>query len=111
MHVPKEERSKLGSKIKQCFLLGHPDDEFGYRLWDPINRKIVRIRDVVFFEDETIEDIVRPKEPIVAPRVVDLDPIPTPIVHNNHGEMIALKMSVQKLVRIRVMIKQLSIIW
>ena len=55
------------------------------RLWDPINRKIVRIRDVVFFEDETIEDILRPKEPIIAPRVVDLDPIPTPIVHNNQG--------------------------
>ena len=111
MHVPKEERSKLDSKIKQCILLGHPDDEFGYRLWDPINRKIVRSRDVIFFEDETIEDVVRPKKQISTPRVVDLDSIRTPVVHDNHGEMIALKMSVQKLVRIRVMIKQLSIIW
>lgn len=34
-----------------------PRDEFGYRLWDPANNKIVRSRDVVFFEDQTIEDI------------------------------------------------------
>ncbi|RLN17302.1 hypothetical protein C2845_PM02G03360 [Panicum miliaceum] len=47
---------------------------------------------------------------MTAPRVVDLDPIPTPIVPNNHGEMIALKMPVQKLVLIRVMTNNLSII-
>jgi len=85
VHVPKDERSKLDSKTKQCILLGHPDDGFGYRLWNPINKKIVRSRDVVFFEDLTIEDIVKPKKQITAPRVVDLDPAPTLVVHNNDG--------------------------
>jgi len=36
--------------------LGYSEDEFGYRLWDPIDRKVIRSRDVVFFEDQTIAD-------------------------------------------------------
>jgi hypothetical protein len=36
--------------------LGSKDDEFGYRLWDPKEKKIVRSKDVIFFEDQTIED-------------------------------------------------------
>ena len=85
VHVPRDERSKLDSKTKQCVLLGHPDEQFGYRLWDPINKKIVRSRDVVFFEDETIEDIVKPKKPTTTPQVVDMDQIHSPVVHDNHG--------------------------
>ena len=46
--------------------------------------KDIQVKDS-FFGDETIEDIVRPKKQITAPQVVDLDPIPTPIVHNNQG--------------------------
>ena len=46
--------------------------------------KDIQVKDS-FFEDETIEDIVRPKKQITAPQVVDLDPIPTPVVYNNHG--------------------------
>jgi len=42
VHVPRDERSKLDSKTKQCVLLGHPDEQFGYRLWDPVNKKIMR---------------------------------------------------------------------
>jgi hypothetical protein len=66
-------------------LLGHPNEQFGYRLWDPVNKKIVGSRDVVFFEDETIEDIVKPKKPTTTPQVIDMDPIPSPVVHDNHG--------------------------
>ncbi|KAG6742361.1 hypothetical protein POTOM_053232 [Populus tomentosa] len=32
VHVPRDERSKLDSKTKQCIFLGSKDDEFGYRL-------------------------------------------------------------------------------
>ena len=55
VHIPKDERSKLDGKTKQCIFLGQGRDEFGYRLWDPAVRKIVRSRDVIFFEDQTIE--------------------------------------------------------
>ena len=66
-------------------MLGHPDERFGYRLWDPVNKKIVRSRDVVFFEDETIEDIVKQKKQATTPQVVDMDQIPSLVVHGNHG--------------------------
>ena len=36
---------------------GYGQDEFGYRLYDPIQKKHIRSRDVVFVEDQTILDI------------------------------------------------------
>ncbi len=57
VHIPHDERAKFDAKTKQCIFLGYGHDEFGYRLWDPVNKKVVRSRDVVFFEDQTIEDI------------------------------------------------------
>ena len=44
--------------------LGYGGDQFGYKLYDPIARKVVRSRDVVFVEDQTIEDIVKTKEKV-----------------------------------------------
>jgi len=55
VHISEDERKKLDAKAKECIYLRPPKDEFGYRLWDPINKKIVRSRDVVFFEDQTIK--------------------------------------------------------
>ena len=46
-------------------------DEFGYKLFDPISKEVVRSRGIVFVEDQTIEDIVKTKvqvpqqEPVV----------------------------------------------
>ena len=42
VHVPKDERTKLDTKSRECIFLGYPNEEFGYRLWDPVNKKIVR---------------------------------------------------------------------
>jgi len=42
---------------RQCIFLGYGHEEFGYRFWDPITKKIIQRRDVVFFEDQTIEDM------------------------------------------------------
>ena len=44
-------RSKLDPKAKQCIFLGYGHEEFGYRLYDPIDKKVVRSRDVVFLVD------------------------------------------------------------
>ncbi|KAG6738200.1 hypothetical protein POTOM_057808 [Populus tomentosa] len=89
VHVPRDERSKFDSKTKQCIFLGSEDDEFGYRLWDPKEKKIVRNKDVIFFEDQTIEDFEQ-KEKIESTTFIpsNSNPIPTPqlpLMPANHG--------------------------
>ncbi|RDX75554.1 hypothetical protein CR513_44548, partial [Mucuna pruriens] len=59
VHVPKDERSKLDMKTRQCIFIGYDHDEYGYRMYDPVEKKLVRSRDVQFMEDQTIEDIVQ----------------------------------------------------
>ena len=56
VHVSCDERSKLDAKTRQCIFLGYGQDEFGYKLFDPEAMKVVKSRDVVFFETQTIED-------------------------------------------------------
>ena len=56
MHVAKDQRSKLDNKLKPCIFLGCFEDEFGYRLWDLLDKKVVSSRDIVFMEDKMIED-------------------------------------------------------
>ena len=62
VHNPKDGRSKLDVKAKQCIFLGYGHEEFGYRLWDPLSRKIVRSRDVVFLKDQLLDDGARLRE-------------------------------------------------
>lgn len=38
VHIPKDERSKLDSKTKECIFLSYENDKFGYKLWDPIEK-------------------------------------------------------------------------
>ena len=57
MHVPKDERSKLDVKTKQCIFIDYGQDEFGYCFYNPVDNKLIRSRDAIFFEDQTIEDI------------------------------------------------------
>ncbi|VFQ69856.1 unnamed protein product, partial [Cuscuta campestris] len=52
MHVPKEQRLKLDFKTSPCVFVGYGDEEFGYRLYDPAKKRVVRSRDVVFYEHE-----------------------------------------------------------
>ncbi|PKI43720.1 hypothetical protein CRG98_035882 [Punica granatum] len=62
VHIPRDKRSKLDAKAKQYIFLGYAHEEFGYRFWDPDSKKIIRSRDVVFFEDQTIEDLQKLKK-------------------------------------------------
>jgi len=74
----KNERSKLDVKTKQCIFIGYGQDEFGYRFYDPIDKKLIRSRDAVFFEDQTIEDIDKVEKPDsqIDESLVDVDPVP-----------------------------------
>lgn len=49
VHIPKDETSKLDMKSKQCIFLGYGHEDFGYIFYDPVEKKLVRSRDVVFF--------------------------------------------------------------
>ena len=92
-HVPRDEQSKLDSKTKQCIFLGYSNEEFGYRLWDPTTKKIIRSRDVVFFEDQTIKDLDRVKKPKpFIEEQVDLGLVSLNSVgHNEHREVVQKK--------------------
>ena len=51
VHVSDQARIKLDPKSQKCTFLGYGSDDFGYRLWDDKNRKIIRSRDVIFNEN------------------------------------------------------------
>ena len=50
MHVSKDEMSKFDIKSKRCIFIRYGQDEFGYKCYDQVERKVIRSRDVVFFE-------------------------------------------------------------
>ena len=88
-HVPRDERSKLDRKTKQCIFLGYSNEDFGYRLWDPATKKIIISTDVVLFEDQTIEDLDWVKKPKpFSEEQVDLGPVsPNSVGYNEHMEV------------------------
>jgi hypothetical protein len=50
VHIDKENRTKLEEESKKCTFLRYDVNDFGYRLWDYENHKIIRSRDVIFNE-------------------------------------------------------------
>ena len=56
MHASKDQRSKFDNKSKPCIFPGYSEDEFGYMLWDLLDKKVMRSRNIMFLEDKTIED-------------------------------------------------------
>jgi hypothetical protein len=50
IHVQSGERSKLDSKSRKCICLGLESGVKGYKLWDPVSKKKIISRDVVFDE-------------------------------------------------------------
>ena len=56
VHIDKENRTKLEAKSKECTFIGYMVDDFGYRLWDYENHKIITSKDVVFNEKVIYKD-------------------------------------------------------
>ena len=50
-HVPKEQRQKLDDKGVKCIFTGYSSKSKAYRLYDPLNNKMILSRDVEFLEN------------------------------------------------------------
>ncbi|GJY47001.1 retrovirus-related pol polyprotein from transposon TNT 1-94 [Tanacetum coccineum] len=83
------ERSKLDVKGKPCVFLRYGQDEFGYRLYDPVQEKLVRSRDVVFEEDQTLKDVENAERETIPQHnddLIDLDPVPPKHFDSQFGD-------------------------
>ncbi|KAK9133630.1 hypothetical protein Scep_013158 [Stephania cephalantha] len=76
VHINAENRSKLDAKSKMCIFLGYGVDSFGYRLWDPESKKVIRSKDVIFNEDVLYKDRIKKKEEPKRSKYLELDDIP-----------------------------------
>ncbi|KAM1333707.1 hypothetical protein ACFX2F_009708 [Malus domestica] len=83
VHAPKEQRSKLDYKTTPCIFLGYGNEDFGYRLWDPYQKKFIRSREVIFYEDQTIGDSNKEAQPDGVVRGVD----PLTSDEESHGDI------------------------
>ena len=61
-HIDKENRTKLEAKSRKCTFIGYGVNDFGYRLWDFENHKIIRSRDVIFNEYVMYKDQLQEKK-------------------------------------------------
>ena len=52
-HVPKEQRKKLDDKSVKCIFTGYNSESKAYRLYDPLNNKMILSRDVEFLENQS----------------------------------------------------------
>lgn len=57
MHVSKEYRPKLDDIATPYIFIEYGDKEFDYRLLGPKKQKVVKSRDIVFHEYNTMEDL------------------------------------------------------
>jgi hypothetical protein len=48
VHIDKKNKTKLEEKSKKCTFIGYNVNDFGYRLWDYENKKIIRSRYVIY---------------------------------------------------------------
>jgi len=53
VHVPNERRTKLDSRSMKCILLGVSEETKGYRMFNPLTKKLIISRDVIFEENAT----------------------------------------------------------
>ncbi|GKF89517.1 retrovirus-related pol polyprotein from transposon TNT 1-94 [Tanacetum coccineum] len=79
VHIPKDKRSKLDVKNNPCVFLGYGQDELGYMLYDPVQKKLVRSRDVEFDKDQTLKDVEKTEKETIPQHnddPIDLDLVP-----------------------------------
>ena len=51
--IPDARRTKLDDKNEKCIFIGYGDRRMGYKLYNPIAKKVIISRDVIFEEDKS----------------------------------------------------------
>jgi hypothetical protein len=63
VHVPDETRQKLDGKTRKGLFVGYDQESKAYRIYDPLTRKVMISRDVVFDEDKIgLHYITQPRQ-------------------------------------------------
>jgi len=57
--------TKFAPRTKELVYLGPENNTTGYKLWNPLTRKIVHNRNVKFFEQKIPSPVLVPEQPIV----------------------------------------------
>jgi len=55
-------RTKLNDKSEKCIFIGYNDRRMGYKLFNPITKKVIMSRDVIFEEDKKVANEIRIKK-------------------------------------------------
>ena len=58
-HVPKEKRLKWDQKAVKHYLMGYADNVKGYRLYNPLSKKVITSRDVTIIEPDDNSEMMR----------------------------------------------------
>ena len=53
--IPDARRTKLDDKSEKCIFVGYGERRMGYKLYNPITKKVIMSRDVIFEEDKSWE--------------------------------------------------------
>lgn len=76
---------KPDDKAKECIFIGYGYEEFWYSLWDPMAKKLIRSRDVMFLKNQIVgyeEKSDKPQSSPETPILLTLVSLLT--VHNDH---------------------------
>lgn len=57
IHVPKEKRKKFDPKSEACIFMGYSDESKAYRVYQPIQGKVIISRDVIFSENQQFKEV------------------------------------------------------
>lgn len=53
VHVPHAKRLKLDARSQKCVMLGYSEESKGYKMVNPMTKKVIISRDIVFEEEES----------------------------------------------------------
>lgn len=71
VHIPKQNRLKWDRKSRELIFVGYCDNTKGYRLYDPVNKKVVVSRDVIFIE-KTFHSDNQTQQPVLTKELVNI---------------------------------------